>query len=735
MSVEDERVDTEDGEAAEGPSVTPWSRRLAPVREFVATENASALVLLLATLTALAWANSPWSASYESFWHTEVSLQFGNAELSLDLRHWINDGLMAFFFFVVGLEIRREFDMGELRERRRVATPVLAAVGGMVAPALIYLAINAGEPTARGWGIAMGTDTAFALGILTLVGGATPRVRTFLLTLVIVDDIVALLVIALAYTSDLSWGALAVAVALFGLVLAMRAAGVRHGVPYFLVGLAMWIATLASGVHATIAGVAVGLLATAYPPSRESLTRVGDQWRLFREEPTPQYARTASRSLALSVSPNERLQNLFHPWTSYVVVPLFALANAGVTLEAEVVRKVLTEPIFLGIVVGLVVGKPLGIVGMTWLVSRPRFGGFPRTVPWPPLVGAATVAGIGFTVSLLIADISFEGVELEEAKLGILAASIVASLLGWLAFTIIHSLPPARANKGADGLAPPILDLSDDVDPDLDHVRGPLNAPVTLVEYGDFECPYCGQAEPVVRELVRTFGNDLRFVFRHLPLVDVHEHAELAAEAAEAAAAQGRFWEMHDRLMDNQASLIYPDLIRYAGELDLDVDRFGEDLRSRRYATRIHRDIDQRRRQRGRGHAHDVRQRPAPRGRPRHRRPGGGDRARAGHRALTRPPGTTVRSGHSCGRISGRISGSAQPAAWGAPPRTADELTCAMWSGTTSSSTPTGRSPARGATSTRGSRATAASRAATDPPYHPGSTTCAHLSAPRTTTS
>jgi Na+/H+ antiporter NhaA len=592
MVVDGERVDIEGGGADDGARVTPWTRRFTPVREFVATENASALVLLLATLAALVWANSPWSASYESFWHTEVSLRFGNAELALDLRHWINDGLMAFFFFVVGLEIRREFDMGELRERRRVATPVLAAVGGMVAPALIYLAINAGEPTARGWGIAMGTDTAFALGILTLVGGATPRVRTFLLTLVIVDDIVALLVIALAYTSDLSWGALAVAVALYGVILALRARGVRNGVPYFLVGIAMWIATLASGVHATIAGVAVGLLATAYPPSRDTLTRAGDQWRLFREEPTPQYARTASRSLALSVSPNERLQLMFHPWTSYVVVPLFALANAGVTLEADVVRNVLNEPIFLGIVVGLVVGKPLGIVGMTWLVSRSRLGGFPRTVPWPPLVGAATVAGIGFTVSLLIADISFEGVELEEAKLGILAASIVASLLGWLAFTVIHRLPPAKANKGAEGLAPPILDLSDPVDPDVDHVRGPLNAPVTLVEYGDFECPYCGQAEPVVRQLVQTFGNDLRFVFRHLPLVDVHEHAEMAAEAAEAAAAQGRFWEMHDRLMDNQASLIYPDLIRYARELDLDVDRFGEDLRSRRYAMRILRDVD-----------------------------------------------------------------------------------------------------------------------------------------------
>jgi Na+/H+ antiporter NhaA len=461
----------------------------------------------------------------------------------------------------------------------------------MIAPAFIYLAINAGDSTARGWGIAMGTDTAFALGILTLVGGATPRVRTFLLTLVIVDDIVALLVIALAYTSDLSWGALAVAIGLYGVVCVMKRLGVRHGVPYFLVGTAMWIATLASGVHATIAGVAVGLLASAYPPSREALSQVGDQWRLFREEPTPRYARTASRSLARSVSPNERLQALFHPWTSYVVVPLFALANAGVTLEADVLREVLTAPIFLGIVLGLVLGKPLGIVGMTWLVSRPWFGAFPRTVPWPPLVGAATVAGIGFTVSLLIADISFEGVELEEAKLGILCASVVASLLGWLAFTVIHRLPPAKANKGAEGLAPPILDLSDPVDPEVDHVRGPLNAPVTLVEYGDFECPYCGQAEPVVRELVRTFGNDLRFVFRHLPLVDVHDHAELAAEAAEAAATQGRFWEMHDRLMDNQASLIYPDLMRYAQELGLDVDRFGEDLRSRRYAARIHRDV------------------------------------------------------------------------------------------------------------------------------------------------
>ena len=591
MAVDEEETANAASPATPGTEAVPWSRRLAPVRQYVATENASAAILLLATVAAVVWANSPWSAGYESLWHTEVAVSFGDAELALDLRHWINDGLMAFFFFVVGLEIRREFDMGELRERRRVATPVLAAIGGMVIPALLYLAINAGEPSARGWGIAMGTDTAFALGILTLVGGATPRVRSFLLTLVIVDDIVALLVIALAYTEDLSVTALAVAVALYGVVLVMKRAGVRHGVPYFLVGLAMWLATLASGVHATIAGVAVGLLAGAYAPSRDELSRAGAVWRLFREEPTPEYARTVSRTMSLAVSPNERLQHLFHPWTSHLIVPLFALTNAGVVLEAEVLRKVATEPIFLGIVVGLVVGKPLGIAGATWVVSRPWFGGFPRTVPWPPLVGASTVAGIGFTVSLLIADITFEGVELEEAKLGILAASVLASLAGWGVFGVIRRLPARPARPADYRLTPPIVDLADDVDPEVDHVRGPVNAPVTLVEYGDFECPYCGRAEPVVRELVQAFGDDLRFVFRHLPLADVHDHAELAAEASEAAAEQGRFWELHDLLFAHQDALIFPDLVRYAGELGLDVERFRHDLTSRRHGTRIARDV------------------------------------------------------------------------------------------------------------------------------------------------
>jgi len=569
-------------------------RRIAtPLREFLSTEYASALILLAATVLALVWANSPWSSSYQRLWTTRLAVQFGESELALDLRHWVNDGLMAFFFFVVGLEIRRELDMGELRERRRVATPVLAAIGGMVAPALIYLAFNAGEPAARGWGIAMGTDTAFALGILTLVGGrCPPRMRIFLLTLVIVDDIAALIVIALVYTDDLSVPALMVAVALFGVVIALRRAGVRHGVAYFLAGLGIWIAMLASGVHATIAGVAMGLLATAYPPSRQELQRAGALWRLFREEPTPEYARSASRGLALAVSSNERLQYLFHPWTSYVIVPLFALANAGVVINAEVLRHAVTSPVTLGIAAGLVVGKPVGITAATWLVTRRRLGGFPLSLLWPPLLGAATVAGVGFTVALLIADISFVGEDLEDAKLGILAASLLASGLAWIVFRVIGLLPPRVLVAGEERVAAPLEDLAAPVDADVDHVRGPAEAPVSLVEYGDFECPHCGRAEPAVRGLLQTFETDVRFVFRHLPLRDVHEHAQLAAEASEAAGEQGMFWEMHDVLYEHQDALGFDDLLGYAGDLGLDVDRFSEELQSGRHALRVARDIE-----------------------------------------------------------------------------------------------------------------------------------------------
>jgi Na+/H+ antiporter NhaA len=587
-------VTTEDPAVGTGASDerTTRVRSLAtPTRLFLTTEVGSALILLTATVAALLWANSPWSSSYEDLWSTEISIRVGDSALSQDLRHWINDGLMTFFFLVVGLEIRRELDMGELRDRRRVGIPIIAGIGGMALPALIYLALNSGGSAAEGWGIVVATDTAFALGILALVGGgASLRTRIFLLTLVIVDDVGALLIIALAYSEDLSVKALLIAVGLFGVVVALRAAGVRRGLPYLIVGVGIWVAMFESGVHATITGVALGLVATAYPPSREELEEASSRWRLFREQPTPEYARSAVRGVTEAISPNERLQNLFHPLTSFVIVPLFALANAGVDLGGGVLGRAVSSPITIGIVCGLVVGKLVGIIGASWLATRRRLGNFPLTVPWTSLIGVASVAGIGFTVSLFIAEISFEGEQLQEAKIGILAASLVAVTLSWVAFRALARLPRRlRAALRADTVEPLVdLDQPDRAD---DHIRGTDDASVTLIEYADFECPYCGQTEPVIRALMTTFGDELRYVFRHLPLTEVHEHAQLAAEAAEAAGAQGKFWEMHDLLFAHQDALDVHSLKAYAEQLDLDMERFTKALRTRKYAPRIANDV------------------------------------------------------------------------------------------------------------------------------------------------
>jgi Na+/H+ antiporter NhaA len=572
---------------------TRRSRAAAPFRAFVATPNANAIVLLGATLVALLWANSPWSDTYEELWHTDLAVKLGDSELEMSLRHWVNDGLMTFFFFVVGLEIRREFDMGELRERRRLATPVVAAIGGMVVPALIYVAFTGGTPDAKGWGIVVGTDTAFALGVLALVGkGFSPRMRVFLLTLVIVDDIVALLIIAFVYTGEISPPWLLATFALFGVAVVLRAAGIRNGVVYFVVGLVLWWATFESGVHATISGIALGLLATAAPPSRDGLDTAAARWRSFREQPTPELARSTETSVRRSLSPNERLQHLFDPWTALLIVPLFALANAGITLDGTVLARALRSPITLGIVAGLVLGKVFGITIATWLGSRRWLGRFPLTVEWPPMIGVATVAGIGFTVALLIADLAFEGEALEEAKVGILAASILATALSWLVFTTVRRLPDREGATGTR-IAPPIIDLARDVDPEVDHIRGATGeAKVTLVEYSDFECPFCGRAEPIVRELLDRYGSELCYVFRHLPLGDVHVHAELAAEAAEAAAAHGRFWEMHDRMFEAQDHLELDDLVGYAVELGIDPQGFRDSLMARKHALRVERDVE-----------------------------------------------------------------------------------------------------------------------------------------------
>jgi Na+/H+ antiporter NhaA len=547
--------------------------------------------LLAAAVAALVWVNVHGS-SYDSLWGTQLSIDLGGRGVALDLRHWVNSGLMTFFFFVVGLEARREFDLGELRERRRFALPLLAGIGGMAVAVAIYLAFNVGRSSAGGWGIVMSTDTAFALGLLAIVGPRFPdRLRAFMLTVVVVDDIVALVVIATVYTETFHVVPLLAAVGFFGAVLAARGLRFRAGLVCAVLGTSAWVGLLKSGVEPVVIGLAMGLLAYAFPAPRSNLERATERFREFREQPTAELARVAGVELRSATSVNERLQQLFHPWTSYVIVPLFALANAGIAVDGGFLARAFSSPITLGILVGYVVGKPVGILGCSWLVTRLSRGRLRPPVGWAAVAGGGTIAGIGFTVALLVATLAFDGRRLEEAKLGILSAALGAALITWLLFRATALLPRRLRIRALLGTAEPLVDLYIDVDPERDHVRGPIIAPVTVVEYGDFECPYCGQAEPVVRELLRDFG-DVRYVWRHLPLNDVHPRAQLAAEAAEAAAEQGAFWEMHDLLLGNQDALRPDDLIGYAEQLGLDVERFTNDLRAHAGAARVAEDVD-----------------------------------------------------------------------------------------------------------------------------------------------
>ncbi len=572
---------------------TAWARNLAaPVRDFLSAETGGAAALLCAAAAALVWANSPWSDSYESLWTTKLAITVGGGGISMDLRHWVNEGLMTFFFLVVGLEAKRELDTGELRERRRLAIPVAAALGGMAVPIAIYLALNAGGPGAHGWGAAMSTDTALALGVLALVAPRATRLRLRLLTLAVVDDLVALVVIALVYTNGVSWLPLGLGGAVFAGLIALRyAPEAWRKQAAVALGVALWVALFESGIDPVVAGLAVGLVTSAYPPARGDLERVTEVARSFREQPTPELARSAQRSVASSISPNERLQYALHPWTSYAIVPLFALANAGLHISGDLLSDAAGSPITLGIALGYVVGKPIGILAASWLASRSWLAGLRRGLSWPVIAGGGSVAGVGFTVSILIASLAFGGRELEEAKLGVLAAAVISPALAWAIFQAVKRLPADVRARQIAGTYEDLLDLSDEVDPGRDHIRGSPDAPVTLVEYGDYECPYCGQAEVVIRELLSSFGDDVRYVWRHLPLNDVHPDAQIASEAAEAASAQGAFWNMHDQLLEHQDDLGPADLERDAERLGLDFDRFRDELRRRQHAGRVAEDV------------------------------------------------------------------------------------------------------------------------------------------------
>ncbi len=426
---------------------TPWSgsdRLLArvlaqPLQQFVRTEAAGGMVLLAAAVAALVWANSPWSSSYEQVWNTELAVRIGNWQLTHVLRDWVNDLAMALFFFVAGLEIKRELAHGELRSARSASLPVACAIGGMAAPAAIFLALNAGTAGARGWGVPMATYIAFSLGVLALPGKRLPTsMKVFLLTLAIVDDIGAIMVIALFYSADISPIWLGVAVACAGAILAVRRIGVHSLIPYLALAALMWFATLESGVHATIAGVVLGLLTPARPlqhpatVQRVAIDRLDNSH--LRDEVADEEDETSLLEVASlttdAVSPLGRLERRLHPWSSFVVLPLFALSNAGVAVSRETVSALPTNRPSVGIIVGLVVGKPVGIMAAAvvavWVVGAR----LPSLASWGDLAGAGALAGIGFTVSLFVAGLGFDGAEADQARLAVLVSSVIAGALG-----------------------------------------------------------------------------------------------------------------------------------------------------------------------------------------------------------------------------------------------------------------------------------------------------------------
>ena len=421
----------------------PVDRLLAPFREFSAREASGGVLLMGAALIALVWANSPVADSYVSLWRTPVTIGIGDASLSKSLHLWINDGLMAIFFLVVGLEIKREVLVGELASPRRAILPIAAAVGGAVLPAILFLLIAGGNPeAARGWGVPMATDIAFALGVLALLGSRAPvGLKIFLTALAIVDDLLAVMVIALFYSSDISLTALAAAAVILVILVAVNRLGVRRPLVYALLGIGLWIAILQSGIHATIAGVllAMNIPARTRIDPIDFLDRargfIADFGRDVGDDPDAAHHAALWELEDLTESaqaPMLRMEHALHPWVAFLIVPLFALSNAGVPLVGDP-AAIATAPLVLGVIVGLIVGKQIGITLAAWLVVRSGLASLPHGVSWRHIYGAAWLGGIGFTMSLFVGDLAYgESPALALSKIGILAASVIAGVGGYL---------------------------------------------------------------------------------------------------------------------------------------------------------------------------------------------------------------------------------------------------------------------------------------------------------------
>ena len=552
--------------------------------ERLRTESGAALLLVGVTLLALVWANSPLSGWYERLWELPIHLDVGDLRFDMDLHHWVNDGLMVLFFFVVGLEVRQELAIGSLRQRSQRLVPLVAGTLGVIVPALVFLAV-AGHADPHGWGVVVGTDTAFLLGVLALVGPAmSSQLRVFLLTLSVVDDFLAVGIIGVVYSEDVRLAPLLVAAAALGVLWLLGRMREWRSSPYVLVVVVLWGATVQAGVHPSIAGMLAGLLVPAVATRRDDVLQAKSLFRDYWQSPSASVARNARVGLARSISVNHRLHDVLRGPVSLVVVPLFALANAGIDLRGGALGAALGSVITWGVVAGLVVGKLVGIALGTWGAVRAGLGRLPDGVGPGSVLGGAALSGIGFTVSLLVVDLAFDGTPAgQAATVGILVAMVLSTLLGWAIFTV------ARVRYGEASADLPVT-LSPAVDPERDHVKGEPDAAHTVVEYLDFECPFCARATGMGAELREHFGDRVRYVVRHLPLEDVHPHAYLAAVAAEAAHRQGRFWEMHDVLFAHQSRLEPDDLREHAAAIGLDLERFDADLTDEALHARVRAD-------------------------------------------------------------------------------------------------------------------------------------------------
>lgn len=558
----------------------------ARLRRFLALQSSGAVVLLIATGVALLWANLA-HESYDRFWHTEVGITAGDAGLEMSLQHWINDGLMALFFFLVSLEVKKDFVLGELRNWRHASLPLLAAVFGLVLPAVIFVLINLGGDHIGAWGVVISTDTAFVIGILAAFGARIPaQLRVFLLALAVVDDIGALLVIAFVYTGalDIVWTLIALGIA--AVVFVAQRRQVWRGGVYLALGLLLWLAVLQSGVHATIAGVVLALLLPVFPPQRESVSRTEELTQRFRRSPNAAKGKAAAEGILSSVSVNDRFQLTLARTVTFAVVPVFALANAGVLITGESLHHAFTSTLTWGIIVSLIAGKFFGVLLAPFFGRLLRLGELPAGLKTRHIASGALLTGIGFTISLFIVDLAVKDpVAQSDARIGVIAGSLLAAVLGSGALALTARYDAAHAPKRTE--------LSRPIDPRRDHLIGSPAARCSLVEYGTFGAFDDLPAEDVVTQVLDHYEGDLVFVFRHLrPEGD--GTPEQTPEALEAVAAQspGLFWAMRSELnrMSEHDALDDRQILRAAVNIGANLSRLEDDLRRSEWRGRVSED-------------------------------------------------------------------------------------------------------------------------------------------------